>query len=119
MLSTLLVPILLLASSAASAASWAVFAECGEPGQQRLYSYDAASVKRSGKQLIVPVRADYSRLQGSRAQNGRLTWAVDCGGRTLVERSRTEYSSSGEVVWRRKRPTGSMDFNPGSVGAKL
>lgn len=114
----LLVPFL-AGSSTAVAASWTVFAECGDPGQERLFSYDPSLVSSNGHRATVPVQVDYSRVNGSRTQTAKLTWALDCSRRKLVERARTEYDGSGTVVARRKKPTGSMAFNAGSVADKL
>lgn len=115
----LAVSICLASPSLASAANWTLFAECGDPGQVRLYSYDPASVRKRGEQRIVTLQADYSQIAASKGRSGRIVWAMECGTRSFVEQSRIEYGSGGRIVARYKKPTPSMGINAGSVAEKL
>jgi hypothetical protein len=108
----------IFASSSAPGANWRVFAECGQVGQQRVYSYDVGSVQRHGDNVAVPLKADYSRVPGSRASMARIQWALDCHRKSFVEKSRLEYGGNGRIV-ATYRTTRSMDVNPGSVADKL
>ena len=108
----------LFASSGAPEASWTMFAECGRVGQERLYSYDEASMQRHGEDVGVQLKADYSRVPGSRAATARIHWVVNCRHRSFVEKSRLEYASNGRLV-AQYRATRSMGINPDSVADKL
>lgn len=110
--------LLLAGSPEAVAASWTHFASCGDPGQERLYSYNAASARRSHGGTSALIRADYSRVPGSGPKHARLLWTINCDDRTFVEKFRVEMAATGRVLARYKE-TGPMVINPGSVAEKL
>lgn len=101
------------------AASWEFIANCGEANQLRIYSFDPASVRRDGDQLLLKMRGDYSRLAGSRAREARMEWAFDCARKYYVERSRTEFGTNGAVTASYAKPTAVMGINRNSVAAKV
>ena len=105
-------------STAGLAAEWTHFADCGQPGQQRIYSYQSSSVSRRGDEVRVTIRGDYSRVSGSRAQSGRLLWTLNCTARTFRERQRIDYAGR-RVVERYNSPTAAMNISPGSVAERL
>lgn len=106
-------------ASAAPAASWTFFAQCGEGGQMRAYSYDSASVNAKRGKVLVKVSADFSRDSGNRARDGQLIWSIDCAGRTYFEKSRVEYRANRSVVAKYRSPTIVMPIMAESVADKL
>lgn len=106
------------ATSAASAAKWTDFASCGDAGYERLYSYDSGSLRKKNGVASVLVNADYSRVPASKAKRAKMTWAIDCAGRSFEEKSRIEYGPKGNTVARYKS-TDQMKINAGSVAEKL
>ncbi len=106
-------------ASAAPAASWTMFAQCGEAGQMRAYSYDPASVSARRGNVLVKIGADYSQDAGNRARDGQLLWSIDCAGRTYFEKSRTEYRANRTVVAKYRSPTIVMPIRADSVADKL
>ena len=106
-------------SSASIAQAWVPFATCGDGEQLRSYSYDPSSIVTEGANRVVIIRGDYSRVRGSRASEGRLSWRLDCGSRTYTEDSRTELRADGTVAIKYDAPTGRMVIIPASVADKL
>lgn len=105
-------------ASAAPAASWTLFAQCGDGNQMRAYSYDPAISAKRGK-LLVKVSADYSQDAGNRARDGQLLWSIDCAGQTYFEKSRVEYRANRSVVAKYRTPTIVMPIKADSVADKL
>ncbi len=106
-------------ASAAPAASWTFFAQCGDGGQMRAYSYDTGSVSARRGNVLVKVAADYSHDSGNRARDGQLIWSLDCAGRTYFEKSRVEYRANRSVVAKYRTPTIVMPIKADSVADKL
>jgi hypothetical protein len=106
-------------ASAAPAASWSTFAECGDSNHLHIYSYDSDSVSTRRGQVLVRVNVDYSRDPASRAQSGRMQWSVDCGGRTYFEKSRVDYRANRSVVASYRKPSQTMTIIADSVADKL
>ena len=106
-------------ASAAPAANWATFAECGDSQHLHIYSYDADSVATRRGQVLVRVNVDYSRDPANRAQNGRMQWSVDCASRTYFEKSRVDYRANRGVVASYRKPSQTMTIIADSVADKL
>ena len=106
-------------ASAAPAANWAFFAQCGEGSQLKAYSYDPGSVSTRGGQRLVKIAADYSQDAGNRARDGQLVWSIDCAGQTYFEKSRIEYRANRSVVAKYRSPTIVMPIKADSVADKL
>lgn len=106
-------------STSASAANWTFFAQCGDAGQMRAYSYDMGSISTKHGNKLVKVSADYSHDAGNRARDGQLLWSIDCAGRTYFEKSRVEYRANRSVVARYRAPTIVMPIMAKSVADKL
>jgi hypothetical protein len=106
-------------AAAAPAANWATFAECGDSHHLHIYSYDRASVSTRRGNRLVHINVDYTRDPHSRARNGRMQWSVDCGARTYVERSRTEYRANRTVVANYRKASETMTIIADSVADKL
>jgi len=105
--------------SAATAADWVFLANCGDEQQLRAYAYDADAVQRQRGKVTVRLKGDYSRVAGSRSQEVRLIWALDCANRTFVERSRIEYAADRKVVASFRKATPSMGITRDSVAEKV
>jgi hypothetical protein len=106
-------------ASAAPAATWTFFAQCGDAGQMRAYSFDSGSVTSKRGKVLVKVNADYSHDAGNRARDGALLWSIDCAGRTYFEKSRVEYRANRSVVAKYRAPTIVMPIMANSVADKL
>lgn len=109
----------LLSASAASAADWTLVAQCGDAGQERLYSYDAKSILRDPSMVAVKMKGDYSRLVQKGARESEMIWAFDCTQRMWVERSRTVYDSDHRTVASFDNPSVAMRIVPSSVADKV
>lgn len=103
----------------ATAADWVTVASCGDPGQVKAYSYDLASIDRSGDERSVKIRGDYSADRTSRAREAQMLWSFDCANRKFTEASREEYDSGRKVMQSYKEGTGAMALMPGSVADKV
>lgn len=111
--------VLISLSSASTAQLWVPFADCGGGDQLRSYSYDRSSVVTEGANRVVRIKGDYSRVRGSRTSEGRILWTVNCGDRTFMEKSRTEFRTDGTLVSNYDSPTGQMLISADSVADKL
>ena len=106
-------------ASGASAATWVPFADCGAADQLRLYSFDSSSVTRNANDVLVRIKGDYSRVQGTRVSEGQIVWALNCNDRTFVEKSRAEYRPDRTVFANYQSPTPAMRIAPNSIADKL
>lgn len=111
--------ILMCLSSVTSAQVWVPFATCGGSDQLRSYSYDRSSIVTEGEHRVVRIKGDYSRVRGSRLSEGRILWTLDCGDRTYMETSRTEFRADGTVDREYGTATGQMEISRDSVADKL
>lgn len=119
MLRKLIAGAALISSGAASAADWNLVAMCGDPGQERLYSYDRSSVSREPSAVAVKMKGDYSKLRQKGASESEMTWVFDCAQRIWVERSRTVYDSNHRMLASFDNPSVAMRIVPSSVADKV
>jgi hypothetical protein len=110
---------LTLMGSQGFAASWTHFADCGSPGQQRFYWYDASSVTPRGSAKLVSIQGDYSHVLGSPTAKVRMLWSVDCQSGTVSEKRRTEYRPNGTVLVDYRKTTKPSVARPETVAGKL
>lgn len=109
----------LISSGVASAADWTLVAQCGDPGQERLYSYDANSVSRAPSSVVVKMKGDYSRLAQRSARESEMLWTFNCAEGTWVENSRTNYDAHHKTLSSFTNPSAAMRVAPTSVADKV
>jgi hypothetical protein len=85
----------LFASSTALAAEWRFL---GRGSDDRMVSYDAASVRRNGPIVQVWLLTDFSNVKSVRARSQKDLWKFNCADQTTFTASSIAYAADGSVV---------------------